>query len=59
MVYRIYFTVLITEIILCIIKRACDLDNDSTLFHIISVVAFILFIASIGYLYWFIWTVGR
>ena len=59
MIYRIYFTVLITEIILCIIQKACDLDNDSILFHIILITAFILLVMSVGYVYWFIWTVGR
>jgi len=58
-IYRIYFTVIVTEIILCVIRNAFDLAHDGVLFHIISIVAFLLLVSAVIYVYWFIWTIGR
>ena len=59
MIYRIYFTVLLTEIILLFFGKIYGMKEDSIFVHIVSIIAFLIIVSAIVFAFWFIWTVGR
>lgn len=59
MIYRIYFTVLLAEIILYFTAVALEVKEDCVFAHIISVIAFALFVTALIFAFHFIWTIGR